>query len=163
VDSGVPAICHPELILAADGDLLSLACGQNHSAAVIKPPGKRESVWTWGSNGYGQLGYLSEEDVVLEPKQVDTGRDWRVEGVACGWNFTVALGSDGKLKGWGGNKYYQFGECQESPLPVFLSAQRVTEVICGYSHLLLLQTPGTSSSMSREVTARGKDDFFPQL
>jgi len=158
-----PAKCYPQFILAADSEILSVACGQNHSAVVIKPLGRRACVWTWGSNGYGQLGYTSDENVVLEPREVDTGRDWAVEGVACGWNFTVALGSDGKLKGWGGNKYYQFGERQESATPAFLSAQRVTEIVCGYSHLLLLQTPGASFPTTREVTTRGKDDFFPQF
>lgn len=157
-----PAICYPQFILATDSKVLSVACGQNHSAVAIKLLGKRPSVWTWGSNGYGQLGYVSDEGVVQEPREVDLGRSWSVEAVACGWNFTVALGSDGKLKGWGGNKYHQFGERQESATPAFLPAQRVAEVVCGYSHLLLLQTSGINSSMSREVTARGKDDFFPQ-
>ena len=131
----------PQLVLEANADFLSLACGQNHSAALAKPHGQPACVFTWGSNGFGQLGYASEESIISTPRAVETGEDWKIEGVACGWNYTVALGSDGRVKGWGGNKYSQFGERSQSAQPTFLAIQHVTEVVSGYSHLLFLQTP----------------------
>lgn len=131
----------PQLLLEVNADILSLACGQNHSAAIVKPPNQSACVLTWGSNGFGQLGYASEESIVLTPRAVETGPGWKVEGLACGWNYTVALGSDGRVKGWGGNKYSQFGARTESAQPAFLGIQQVTEVVSGYSHLLFLRTP----------------------
>jgi len=141
ISSDMDLVPLPQLVLETNVDILSLACGQNHSAALVKPYNQPAYLLTWGSNGFDQLGYASEESIVPTPKVVDTGLDWKVEGIACGWNYTVALGSDGRVKGWGGNKYAQFGARMESAQPAFLAIQQVTEVVSGYSHLLLLQSP----------------------
>ena len=157
IDTEQPALCYPELVVRTDCEVLSLACGQNHSAVAIQTPGVG-SVCTWGSNGYGQLGYDSEQSLVLEPRIVNTGGNWKVEAVACGWNFTVALGRNGQVKGWGGNKYRQFGAIEDSATPKLLDMTNVTEVACGYSHLLLLQTPASKSNSVTQGSPN-KDDY----
>jgi alpha-tubulin suppressor-like RCC1 family protein len=85
--------------------IVQIAAGGSHSAAVAADG----SVWTWGSNYYGELGYSTPRGTSSPtPRQVPGLSG--VKQVAAGADFTVALRSNGEVWTWGGNNYGQLGD-----------------------------------------------------
>src|SRR5438477_389666 len=80
-----------------------LAGGGNHTIA-LKQDG---TVWTWGYNGYGQLGDGTTTQRVI-PVQVSSLSG--MTGVAAGLYFSLALKSDGTVWAWGNNTNGQLGD-----------------------------------------------------
>ncbi len=85
--------------------------GANHYVA-LKADG---TVWTWGYNGYGQLGQGNTSNY-LEPTKT-TMSD--VIDVAAGANFTAVLKKDGTVWVAGQNNYGQLGQGNTTGLEVF--------------------------------------------
>jgi alpha-tubulin suppressor-like RCC1 family protein len=81
---------------------IGIAAGDDHAVAM-KTDG---TVWTWGGNGYGQLGNGTTTGSVT-PVQV-SGMSG-VEAVAAGVYDTVALKIDSTVWTWGHNPYGQLG------------------------------------------------------
>jgi alpha-tubulin suppressor-like RCC1 family protein len=93
-----------------------IAAGEGHTVAR-KANG---TVWTWGSNIYGQLGD-GTTDPLYTPKQISGLIG--IVAVAAGHNHTVALKSDGTVWAWGRNNYGQVGDgtdnnIRQSPVQV---------------------------------------------
>lgn len=81
----------------------------NEHTAAIKEDG---SLWTWGSNAFGQLGngkdsYSEEHTLYNEPKPIKIMDN--VVGVAVGGESSVAVKADGSVWTWGGNMYGELG------------------------------------------------------
>ncbi|MFH0772626.1 MAG: filamentous hemagglutinin N-terminal domain-containing protein [Candidatus Omnitrophota bacterium] len=90
--------------------VLQIAAGDYHTVA-LKSDG---SVYTWGSNGYGQLGNNFASVYSLTPVAVvGVGAEGYLTGVSqisAGVYHTVALKSDGsRVYAWGSNAYGQLG------------------------------------------------------
>ena len=92
--------------------VIAIAAGRDHSVAV-KSDG---TVWTWGSNQYGQLGDNSFSSTQRDhPVQVlfgDAPNIWPLTGVkavAASDVHTIALKTDGTVWSWGGNSAGQLG------------------------------------------------------
>src|SRR5262249_42719646 len=76
-----------------------------HAAAVAADG----SVWTWGSNQVGQLGYATPgAQFSTVPHQVPGLSG--VKEMAAGADFTVALRSNGEVWTWGHNNHGQLGD-----------------------------------------------------
>ena len=75
-------------------DVAAVSIGANHTAAVKKDG----TLWTWGSNDYGQLGNGSTEASPV-PVQVMEG----VSGVANAREYYSDVRTEGTLWGWGSN------------------------------------------------------------
>ena len=110
----------------------SVACGRDHTAA-IKTDG---TLWSWGRNGYGQLG---DNTITRRSSPVQTisgGTNWKL--VACGWLHTAAIKTDGTLWLWGGNYYGQLGDnttaYRLSPVQTISSGTNWKSVECGGDH-----------------------------
>jgi alpha-tubulin suppressor-like RCC1 family protein len=83
---------------------VAVAAGGYHSAAV-KSDG---TLWAWGYNNYGQLGYATSPATENHsPQQIGADNVWLA--VAAGENHTVALNSNGTLWSWGNNASGQLG------------------------------------------------------
>ncbi len=80
----------------------AIAAGETHTLA-LKSDG---SLWAWGGNGYGQLGYATTTRSLV-PKQIGTDS---YSAIATGGYHTVALKPDGSLWAWGNNYYGQLGD-----------------------------------------------------
>jgi alpha-tubulin suppressor-like RCC1 family protein len=81
----------------------TVSAGGAHSMAT-KTDG---SLWAWGSNADGQLGFDSSVTEVGVPTQVGTAKDWKE--VSAGKAHTLARKLDGSLYAWGKNANGQLG------------------------------------------------------
>ena len=74
----------------------STGSGYTVHVMAIKTDG---SLWSWGQNGYGQLG-LNSVISHSSPVQVGSLTNWA--RVSAGYNTTMAIKTDGTLWAWGG-------------------------------------------------------------
>lgn len=65
---------------------------------------KADFLYGWGNNDYGQLGINKN----WFPRQIGQDTNWLQ--VACGYEFTVAIKSNGTLWAWGRNEQGQLGD-----------------------------------------------------
>ncbi|WP_052122816.1 hypothetical protein, partial [Bifidobacterium actinocoloniiforme] len=87
----------------------TISAGYWHSLAI----GSDGHAYSWGANGYGQLGDGSN-DVSDRPEQVhaptnggNPANTWKT--ISAGDQFSLAIGSDGHAYSWGANDYGQLG------------------------------------------------------
>jgi alpha-tubulin suppressor-like RCC1 family protein len=99
--STVADVVHPSQI-GLDTDWKLISAGLYYSTA-IKYGG---TLWTWGHNQYGQLGYDIGDPDVTTPTRVGTAAGWSF--VSAGYYHTLAL-QDDALYAWGRNTWGQCG------------------------------------------------------
>ncbi|XP_051217408.1 ultraviolet-B receptor UVR8 [Lolium perenne] len=127
----------PEKVsLVEEEKMVLVACGWRHTITVSSSG----SLYTYGWSKYGQLGHGDFEDHLV-PHKVDALKDSSTSQISGGWRHTMALTSDGKLYGWGWNKFGQVGagdiEDHCSPVEInFPDEQKVAQVACGWRHTL---------------------------
>ncbi|MDR0602825.1 MAG: T9SS type A sorting domain-containing protein [Bacteroidales bacterium] len=63
------------------------------------------TLWSWGFNGDGQLGFLTGNRYESLPVQIGVDNDWKM--ISAGGFHALALKNDGSLWGWGWNEYGQ--------------------------------------------------------
>lgn len=132
----------------------AVACGNDHSIA-LKTDG---TVWTWGANLNGQLGYntynagTDENDDQTTPAQVTDTHITGVKAIAGGSFHTVVLKEDGTVWAWGFNDNGQLGN--NSNLSGFIPVQVVIDtsstplenveaIAAGVRHSVALKADGT--------------------
>ena len=115
--------------------------GYQHIAAV-KSDG---TLWTWGYNGYGNLG---DGTTVSKTSPITTaggGTNWRQ--VACGYSTSAAIKSDGTLWIWGYNQNGQLGDGtaldRSSPVTTVAGGTTWSQVAAGYYAFAAIKTDGT--------------------
>ncbi len=91
----------PRQVMPEITNWAAVSAGKDHSAGLRKDG----SLWTWGSNAYGQLGTAGSDSPIA--KQVEPGSSWVM--VSAGWYHTLAIKSDGSLWAWGLNEDGQLG------------------------------------------------------
>ncbi len=93
----------------------SIAAGGDHSLAIFN----NGSLWSWGANGFGQVGNGTIVDV-FAPAQIGTDLNWESVSAGGGHNdagndqptnggHSLAIKNDGTLWAWGSNTYGQLG------------------------------------------------------
>lgn len=119
----------------------AIAAGGGHNLA-LKNDG---TVWAWGYNSFGQLAIDTTTQYSSTPIQV-SGLSG-VTAIAAGWEFSLALKSDGTLWGWGSNDYGQLAigtTTQYRSTPIQLSGlSAVTAIAAGFWHSLAITSDGT--------------------
>ncbi|MFA7158542.1 MAG: hypothetical protein WC299_04505 [Kiritimatiellia bacterium] len=90
-------------------DVRAIAAGVRHTVALRKDG----TLWTWGSNSSGQLGYGTNAPGMF-PVQVKgpggSGVLSDVQAIAAGVACTMALKKDGSAWAWGDNTFGQLGD-----------------------------------------------------
>ncbi|KAG9147843.1 hypothetical protein Leryth_003445 [Lithospermum erythrorhizon] len=113
-----------------------VACGWRHTISVSSSG----SIYTFGWGKYGQLGHGDFEDHLV-PHRLDALQGELISQISGGWRHTMALGNDGKLYGWGWNKFGQVGVGDNvdhcSPVQLkFPEDQKIVQISCGWRHTL---------------------------
>jgi len=102
-DSTTTSNMSPKQTLAGGSNWTKLTCGDSFITA-IKTDG---TLWSWGSNSYGQLGDGTRTHR-SSPIQIGTNTNWK--HVNGGDNHIVAIKTDGTLWAWGDNSFGQLGD-----------------------------------------------------
>jgi alpha-tubulin suppressor-like RCC1 family protein len=97
---------------AMKGRVHQIAFGRYHKVAVVE--GGRVFSWIFGHRHkdqvtLGQLGQHPQTADLNHPQAIPHLANERVQSVACGDDFTLALTSDGKVFSWGDNNCGQLG------------------------------------------------------
>ena len=122
------------------GALNQVSTGYYHSVG-LKADG---TVWTWGYNGYGELG---SGNTTNRPTPFSVAGLTNVVSVAAGNYHTLAVKSDGTVWAWGNNGYGQLGDGTTTgrPTPVqVIQLSNVIAVAAGQDYFsLALKSDGT--------------------
>ena len=127
----------------AGGNNWRQVSGGQYFTAAIKTDG---TLWTWGSNGSGQLG---DNTITSKGSPVQTiagGNNWRQ--VSCGDAHTAAIKTDGTLWLWGDNFLYgQLGDNtyvdKSSPVQTIAGGTNWKQVEAGSYGTAAIKTDGT--------------------
>ncbi|CDW87540.1 kinesin motor domain containing protein [Stylonychia lemnae] len=113
-----------------------LSCGYHHSAGVTSDG----MILSWGRGIFGQLGHGDTENYSL-PTPIETLVKIQIIQVACGWQHTMSLSSQGRVFSWGYGEDGQLGhgDTNDYLLPKELdyfkkNQLRVSFIACGHSH-----------------------------
>ncbi|WP_426748872.1 MopE-related protein [Myxococcus faecalis] len=128
----------------------AIVAGQTHSLALDMDG----TVWAWGKNDFGQVGLGSTGGLVTVPTRV-SGLSG-IQAISANGNFSLALGQDGRVWGWGQNASGQVGKgavstAEATPRQVN-SLPTIRAIAAGHNHALALDADG-------KVWAWGKNDF----
>ena len=149
----------------AGKQVVTLASGAYHSLVNMDDG----SVWTWGHNGYGQLGDGTATPR-LTPVPVSAPSAWagkKVVTIAGGYVQSLAALDDGSAWGWGynyrgalGNGTY--GNWYSNPVPVLApwagSGQKVVAIAAGEWHTLaVVGVPNRSPTASSDSYGMPED------
>jgi alpha-tubulin suppressor-like RCC1 family protein len=136
----------------------AISAGFGHSLG-LKNDG---TLWAWGDNTYGQLGD-GTTTASFTPKQIDSGSMHKYTAISAGFNFSLAIKSDGTLWTWGDNSFGQLGignnginsnSCINSIInniitttacmaPIQVSSDTYTAISAGAAHALALKSDDT--------------------
>ena len=115
-----------------------ISSGQQFTVA-IKSDG---SLWSWGANAFGQLGYAGSNN--NQPSQIGTATNWK--SISCGVAHTLAIKTDGTLWAWGNNFYGYLGDgttvAKNTPVQIG-NATNWKSVCAGYTHSFGIKNDGT--------------------
>jgi alpha-tubulin suppressor-like RCC1 family protein len=113
-------------------------CSTRHTTA-IKTDG---TLWTWGFNGFGQLGDNTQVQKSSPVQTITGGTNWKQ--VSCGYRHTSAIKTDGTLWIWGDNyPYGQLGDTTDilksSPIQTIALGTNWKQVSCAGLHTSAIQ------------------------
>jgi alpha-tubulin suppressor-like RCC1 family protein len=89
--------------IGTDTDWVKVCCGGHHNLA-LKSNGM---IYSWGDNGYGQLGQNYLYTYRSVPSQMFADNDWI--DINCGVHSSYGLKSNGTIYSWGMNDQGQLG------------------------------------------------------
>lgn len=115
--------------------ITAIAAGSFHVLAL-----KNDStVWTWGSNSNGQLGYVGGSSSAT-PTQISINN---VIAIAAGQNFSYALKSDGSVWAWGDNSWGQLGISGGITPTQVVGINNVIAIGNSFNHAIALRSDST--------------------
>ena len=120
--------------------IVQVTAGLNHAGAVASDG----SVWTWGDNSYGELGYPTPAGSPASSASQVPGVPG-VKQVSAGSSFTVALRTNGEVWTWGRGDSGQLGDgthISHTAPARNLAVYGMTQVSAGDSYALALR-PGS--------------------
>jgi len=129
----------PVGVIGLPGPARAISLGSKYSCALVAEGG----VWCWGSNGSGQLGDDTTED--LKTPAPVTGLDGEVRALSAGdWHICAVL-DGGRVRCWGENTHGQLGDGTRvdrgAPVAVGLDIE-VALVASGSHHTCAMSAAG---------------------
>ncbi len=101
------------------------------------------TVWTCGSNNYGQQGFEGAKNYVFRPERIDALKN--IKKIACGFGQCLALDGDGHVWAWGRNSNGQIGNGgrRSVQVPVMLELEDIIDIQCGGKFSMAMAADGT--------------------
>jgi alpha-tubulin suppressor-like RCC1 family protein len=140
-DSDVP------VQVAGLSNVIQIAAGNSSAMAVrvqIRRGSSIRTVWTWGINSAGELGDGTRTD--RSTPELVSGIDVpSVTAISAGGGFSLVLGSDGSVWGWGDDFDGELGDGTDHTAlrPVKILDGAVTGISAGSGHSLALLRGGS--------------------
>jgi alpha-tubulin suppressor-like RCC1 family protein len=140
-DSDVP------VQVAGLSNVIQIAAGNSSAMAVrvqIRRGGSIRTVWTWGINSSGELGDGTRTD--RSTPELVSGIDVpSITAISAGGGFSLVLGSDGSVWGWGDDFDGELGDGTDHTAlrPVKILDGAVTGISAGAGHALALLRGGS--------------------
>ncbi|XP_023758647.1 ultraviolet-B receptor UVR8 [Lactuca sativa] len=118
--------------------IVGISAGAYHSLALADDG----SVWSWGYNAYGQLGFDGENSIVpclvkmpmTDGSATENEKELKISSVKAGGMMSLAIDNLGTLWMW--------GSCpeQQTPTPISINfpGHTVVKVACGSEHIVAL-------------------------
>lgn len=130
--------------------------GYQHCCA-IKTDG---TLWGWGYNATGQLANYAGSQISSPVQTVTGGTNWKQ--VACGYQHTCAVKTDGSLWCWGFNAYGQLGDNtivnRSSPVQTVVGGNNWKLVSAGGSTTAAIKTDGSLWVWGRNISGNIGDN-----
>jgi len=147
-----------ELTIAGDPTFVAASAGGLHTIALASDG----DLWTFGYNGYGQLGRVTTRATQWIPTRVDVTGDPTFTQVSAGWEHTLAVDESGHLWSFGSNTYQQLGRVtpgsrspDRNPGRVEIDGDPVfTSVDAGADHSLAVDDAGRMWSFGSNDNGR---------
>jgi alpha-tubulin suppressor-like RCC1 family protein len=140
-DNSYSSRSSPVQTVASGTNWVRAALGANHTAA-IKSDG---TLWLWGQGFVGQLGNNNTSNQISPVQTTSSGTYWK--HVACGYQHTAAVKTDGTLWCWGLNTSGQLGDNtitnKSSPVQTVAGGTIWKQAACGYSFTAAVKLDGT--------------------
>ena len=140
-DGTTDNISSPLQIVTGSSDWAIVSAGGDFSAA-IKTDG---TMWTWGANGYGQLGDGTIDYRSSPGTTIDGGTNW--SKVGAGYGSLAGIKTDGTLWTWGRNNSGELGDgtldARSSPGSVAGGGTNWDQVSVGAQFMGAVKTDGT--------------------
>ena len=147
--------CTPVTTFIGGTNWKQVSCGSFNTAAT-KSDG---TLWTWGSNAYGQLGDRTTTTKFTPVTTFAGGTNWKLVSNSSSGNTTAnnhmaAIKTDGTLWTWGGNVEGQLGinvrglfNTRCTPVTTFVGGTNWKQVSCGINFIVAfsaaIKTDGT--------------------
>ena len=167
--AGVPVGTESDVPVQVTGlsNVIQIAAGDT-SAMAVRVQARRGSVvktvWTWGANSAGQLGDGTTTNSAA-PVQVSGINVPAVTAISAGGAFSMVLGSDGSVWGWGANAAGQLGNgTTTSELrPVKILVGAVTAISAGRFQALVLLRGGSVLAWGSGLFGTGTRSLTPEV
>nr|WP_181414121.1 InlB B-repeat-containing protein [Bifidobacterium indicum] len=154
----------PIMVAAPAGvKFIQTAAGNGHSMALDRDG----RVWTWGSNGKGQLGRTPNSGNPADrPGPAATPTGMTFIAISAGADHSTALDRDGNIWAWGDNQYQQLGRNTTdqgtppagTPTGVGVPEAAFASVSAGARHSIGLDTNGTAWTWGSCDTTNATND-----
>jgi alpha-tubulin suppressor-like RCC1 family protein len=166
---GATAVSESDVPVQVTGlsNVIQIAAGAT-SAMAVRVQARRGSVlrtvWTWGNNGSGQLGDGTTTDSAT-PVEVSGINAPSVTAISAGGGFSMVLGSDGSVWGWGENSFGELGNgtTTNELRPVEILVGAVTGISAGQSHALVLLRGGSVLAWGTGQSGTGSFSLTPEV
>ncbi|KAF4527744.1 hypothetical protein B566_EDAN014954 [Ephemera danica] len=122
-------------------EVLSVACGKNHSLALTS-----NGVYAWGSSQFGQLG-VGKTGQSPHPRLVEKLTEERVVSISAGQYHSLALTEEGRVFSWGWGVHGQLGHgsIEDEIYPRLIQGlydKTVTQIAGAHGHSTVLTSCG---------------------
>ena len=141
-------------------EAIAISAGDEHTL-VLRRDG---TVWSFGSNGFGQLGRLTADATTATPERIQGLSD--IIGIAAGYRHSLALRADGTVWSWGYNRYGELGRSigAGSLLSFRTPAQvpglaGITQISAGLDFSLVLRNDGVALGFGANYLGQLTDPF----
>ncbi|MBE5965121.1 MAG: hypothetical protein E7252_09440 [Lachnospira sp.] len=154
----VPEIMHIAKFTHLDIPKFVKVAASYYASAGIDENGK---VWTWGSNGYKQLGRGQNDAIVQIPERVGGSNDSisgeTIVDISAGYDHILALDKEGKLWAWGQGYdgelgVYMSGSYAYTPICITkkdgpLRGVKIKKICAGYENSAVIDADGKLYTM----------------